>query len=63
VIVASTWRVPPGNTDDMIEGLAATLTEMSLAIVITALPLAVLFAWLVAWIVTVAGFGKSWGAV
>ena len=52
-----------GNTDEMTEGLAATLTEMSLSIVRTALPLAALFAWLVAWIVTSGGVGKSWGAV
>jgi hypothetical protein len=36
---------------------------MSLVIVRTTLPLAELFASLVAWIVTVAGFGKSLGAV
>jgi hypothetical protein len=47
----------------MIDGLAATLIEMSLFMVRTALPPAVLFAWLVAWTVTVAGLGKSWGAV
>jgi hypothetical protein len=55
--------VPPGKTDDMPAGLVATLTLMSLSIARTAVPLAELFAWLVAWIVTLAGFGKSWGAV
>ena len=59
LIVASSWTVPSGNTDEMIEGLAATLTEMSLFMVRAALPLAVRFAWLVALIVTVAGLGKS----
>ena len=61
--VARSWTVPPGKTDDMPEGFVATLTVMSLVIVRTALPLAELFAWLVAVIVTFAGFGKSWGAV
>jgi len=61
--VARSWTIPPGETDDMPEGFVATLTLMSLAMVRAALPLAVLFAWLVAWIVTFEGFGKSWGAV
>jgi hypothetical protein len=61
--VARSWTVPPGKTDDMPEGFVATLTVMSLVIVRTALPLAELFAWLVALIVTFEGFGKSWGAV
>jgi hypothetical protein len=47
----------------MPEGFVATVTPRSLVTVRTTLPLAELFAWLVAWIVTVAGFGKSWGAV
>ena len=63
VTVATSWTIPAGKTDDMPEGFVARVTPMSLVIVKTALPLAELFAWLVAWIVTLAGFGKSWGAV
>jgi hypothetical protein len=44
-------------------GFVATVTPISLAIVRTSLPLAELFAWLVAWIVALAEFGKSRGAV
>jgi len=63
VTVARSWSIPPGKTDDMPAGLVATLTLMSLLTVRTAVALAELFAWLVAWIVTLAEFGKSWGAV
>jgi hypothetical protein len=63
VTVARSWTIPPGKTDNMPEGFVATVTPRSLVTVRTTLPLAELFAWLVAWIVTVAGFGKSWGAV
>jgi hypothetical protein len=63
VTAAKSWTIPPGKTDDIPEGFVATVTPMSLVIIRSALPLAELFAWLVAWIVTLAGFGKSWGAV
>ena len=63
VTAARSWTIPAGKTDDMPGGFVATVTPMSLVIVRTTLPLAELFAWLVAWIVTFAGFGKSWGAV
>ena len=60
--VARNWTVPPGNADDMPGGFVATLTLISLVMVRTKLPLAEPLAWLVAWIVTVAGFGKARGA-
>jgi len=63
LILARSWTIPAGKTDDMPGGLVATVTPMSLVIVRTALPFAELFAWLVAWIVTVAGIGKSLGAI
>jgi hypothetical protein len=63
VTVARNWTIPPGKTDNMPGGFVATVTPMSLVIVRTTLALAELFAWLVARIVAVAGFGKSWGAV
>jgi hypothetical protein len=61
--VARSWTIPPGATEDMPEGFVATLTLMSLVMLRTALPLAELFAWLVAWIVTLAGSGKACGPV
>jgi hypothetical protein len=63
VTAASSWTVPPGKTDDIPAGFVATVIPMSLTIVRGALPLAELLAWLAAWTVTLAGFGKSWGAV
>lgn len=63
VTVARNWTIPPGKTDNMPGGFVATVTPMSLVIVRTVAPLAELSASLVAWIFTVAGFGKSWGAV
>jgi len=61
--VARSWTIPPGAIEDMPEGFVATLTLMSLVMLRTALPLAELFAWLVAWIVTLAGSGKACGPV
>jgi hypothetical protein len=61
--LARSWTAPPGNTNDRPEGFVDKFTAMSLLMVRAAWPLAELFAWLVAWIVAVAGFGKSWGAV
>jgi hypothetical protein len=63
VTVARSGTSPAGNTDDIPDGLVATVTPMSLMIVRAALPLAELSAWLVAWIVTPTGVGKSPGAV
>jgi hypothetical protein len=63
VTLARNWTIPPGKTDNKPGGFVATVTPMSLMIVRPTLPLAELFAWLVAWIVAVVEFGKSWGAV
>ena len=60
---ARSWSIPPGKTFDMPAGLVAMVTPMSLVIVRTVPPLAEVLDWLVAWIVTLAGLGKSWGAV
>jgi hypothetical protein len=63
VTVASSWTIAAGLTDDMPDGSVATVTPMSLMIVSAVLALFELSAWLVAWIVTLAGFGKTWGAL
>lgn len=61
--LARSWTVPPGNTNDMPEGFVDTFSATSLVMVRAAWPLAELSAWLVAWIVTFAGLGKTLGAV
>jgi hypothetical protein len=61
--LARSWTAPPGNTNDIPEGFVDTFTAMSLVMVKAAWPLAELSTWLLAWIVTFAGLGKTLGAV
>ena len=62
-IVATSWTIPPGASEDIPEGLVATFKTMSLVMFRTVLAVIEGSAWLVALIVTLAGLGSTCGAV